>query len=620
MAVGPPRSTHGSKRARCLALPLGLLLGCGNDAHVTLRTVTVHMPRACAADSNAYATYHALGDFEPREPSNGHVLSNVGEALAEIDGFARSLVVEATESDRQWIGEGDVHANGNVDVMLLPWLRSCPLSTQVGSRTGSTLGAIGGRRVLVVGGIAAIDAGGITTRTPAATYVAHLDTGELDPASPDLRTPRMQASATPFGTGGVVAGGIDATGGNPLDSAEVYAPEVNGFDQQHPILLSTPRANHGAVVLATGETLLVGGIGINGRLLNSMEIVDPVARTVRGQNVATLAVARQAPTVLRLASSEILVVGGRDAAGNPVSTVEWFSPDASRATKRARDLVAGTADAYVALQAGGALAVIAPPAGASADFQSVWVISADGSFGAATPIPGSLAQPILFGGAGGAPVLWTGSLWLRWQPWTGAFGAFSVLDDSVAQVSGVAAAPDPGLAMWLDVAAQTLMGLRFDVRDGYSTLGAQALLVADASNLAPDRQIAAGVEMFDPSVGLELGPGTGAFVTARTYADVTIDVDAPTGEPALVVLRDELGNELEVGGVTCPGALAAPGAPSSLHVKRTGADVEWTIPASASGKCGSVGRDARLSVGLRAPGSVARSVARNLRVTRLGPN
>jgi hypothetical protein len=513
---------------------------------------------------------------------------------------------------------GDVPSAGNVDVLLLPALESCPFTTEVGGRTKSSIGVVGGRRVLVVGGNSLPDSG---VSSPS-TYVLRLDTGEVAQVSPDLNHPRIQASVTVFGDGGLIAGGVDRDGVRA--DAEVYVPAAGGFQQQEqpPIALSQARASHGATVLVTGETLLVGGVGLDGKtVLDTMEIVDPVARTVRAENVATLAVARRSPSVLRLASGEVLVAGGFDATGNAVSKIEWFSPDVSSATKLAQDLVTGSAHAYAALEAGGAIAVIAPPTGAAADFQSVWIVGADGVLTPATPVAGLLGQPFLFGAAGGAPVLFApagsgnSGRWLRWQPYGGAFGVLGV--DIAANVGDATASPDPGLALWLDPVAGGLAGMRFDPAGEYSTLEGP-LLLKDTVNTAPDRLASAGVATFDPAVGLSLSPGASAFVTDRTYADMTVDVDAPTGEPALVVLRDELGNELEVGGRACPQALAPAGPASSLHLARKGASVAWAIAAGASGACaGGVREAARLSVGVRAPASVARSVARNLRIVRL---
>jgi hypothetical protein len=137
-----------------------------------------------------------------------------------------------------------------------------------------------------------------------------------------------------------------------------------------------------------------------------------------------------------------------------------------------------------------------------------------------------------------------------------------------------------------------------------------------------------GGASFDPAAGLTLGAGASAFVTDRTYANVTVRAGAPTGAPAMVVLRDELGAELEVGGASCPGALGSGTGPSSIEVQRKGSVVTWslssgTTPGSttttATGTCKTgVRTGARLSVGVRAPAGATASVVRDLTVTRLG--
>jgi hypothetical protein len=609
---------HRSKYALALAVAAPSFGACNKDPRVTTRSVTLHA--ACTSpvatlEPSDIALYDGLGDFEPAAgPVGGHPAGDVGDVLSEVPAATRALFVQATAGDHPFWGLGTIAGPGGVDVLMMPALASCALQAPAGdpavARDGAVMGVAGDGAVLVVGG---------GTSKPS-TWIVHLDTGLVADAVPDLGTPRLRASVTAFGAGALVAGGVNPSSpASPLALAEVYDSALGGFDQQNPIRLSEARADHGAVVLADGETLLVGGTSDGSTVLASMEIVDPVTRTVRAENVPNLAVGRRNPTVLRLASGEILVAGGLDGAGNAVPTLEWFSPDVSAASKRATDLVAGSARAYTALAAGGALAVIAPPAGAPSDFQNTWVIDADGVLEAAPPLAGALTRPVLFGAAGGAPVLWTGDRWLRWQPWAVSFGALGELDPTPAQISDVVVSPDPGLAAWLDSAAWTFAGLRFDSRSEFSDLPGP-LLLTDASELAPDRLASPGEDAFDANAAaLTLDVGASAFVTDRTYADVRVDVDV--AHRTHVVLRDATGAELEVGGAACPDG--APDAAATLEVVRKGVTVSWSLSGAAAATSGvcptTLAPGARVAVGLRgaATGGEPPSTARNLRVVRL---
>jgi hypothetical protein len=589
---------------------------------VTTRTVTAWVPAACAVDGGGFAEYYPYGDFEPPpHQQTAEYLSASGVELTGIAASTRALVVKVSESGQSWTGVGAVPDTGDVSVLVTRTFASCPLSGSVGPRTGATLAPIGGARVMLAGG----DPGpGNPTPT---TYVARLDTGEVAAVTAELPTPRTGASVTAFGDGAIVAGGTSIDDGLVLDRVDFYDAATGGFDQANPLHLDTPRSGHGAVVLASGKTLLVGGVSTDkASALDSLETLDPVTHEITEGGLGRLRTARVSPTVLRLATGAILVAGGFDVAGNPVQTLEWFAADGSPdPARQPLTLAQGGARAFFALAGGSALAVVTPPAGtpdcpvAPTCFQNVWVIDATGAPEAATRVAGTLTDPALFGGADGAPALWTGDRWLRWQPYAAAFGALDVLDDVPAHVGLTRASPDLGLAMWLDDGPGALTLLRFDTGDAYATL-LGPLLVTSPDATSPDRLAAV---QWDPATGLVLGsgtPGAAAFVADRTYADVSVDVDAPTGEPAMVVLRDEGGVELDVGGADCPGALQ-PGAPSTLHVERRGQAVAWAIGGpggSPSGSCTtSSDAGARMSVGVRAAGST-RSVAHNLVVTRLG--
>jgi hypothetical protein len=210
----------------------------------------------------------------------------------------------------------------------------------------------------------------------------------------------------------------------------------------------------------------------------------------------------------------------------------------------------------------------------------------------------------------GAPVLWTGDRWLQWQPYAGAFGEIPVLDAAPAMVGDATCSPDPGLAMWLDPGDQQLTLLRFDTRNAYSSVE-NPLLVTGPDDLSPD---GLGTVSWDIDTGLTVQPGSAAFVTDRTYADVDVAVTVATG-PAAVELRDATGALLDVPGGCLPPVTPGPG--QTLLVHRRGANVTWSLDAT-QGTCNPLpDGDARVSVGVRAEGTTP-AVVMNMIVSRVG--
>ena len=601
--------------------------GCQRSIVVIDRPVRLNTLAACPVSSDrGYGVLYAYGDFEA-STETPHVESLfLRESLTELEGLpsaTRAIVADVSQpgAGSGFLGAGRVPEAGPVDVLLLPRGMACPISTPLERRTSAAIAAIDPTHVLVAGGTTAL---GQVPRT----YMADLATGLLTALPFGLGARRVAPTITAFeatrvglASGALVAGGADPDSLAPLRTVEVYAPNVDGsvgdFVREK-IELNDARADHGAVVLSSGPsaggTLLVGGRGPTG-LLRSMEVIDPARRAFPG-GFASLEVPRLRPTVLRLASGEILVAGGEDEAGKPLPTLEWFSADATRSTKRRRDLVASKRRAFVALATGGALAVIAPDT-PDATFKSVWVISADGALEPGIPVQ-DLEFVRLFPASDGAPLLFTGRRWLRWQPW---FGAFQQLLDAPEPVPGAGgpangslAAPDPGLALWLEdrTDGSFLRAFRHGVRGPFAPVP-RPLLVKDETFLAPDRLPSRDAYRFELERGLLLGPGASAFLPDVTFAKVRIELRVTAATP-LVVLRDEAGAELEVGGPFC--ALAGT-AKESLVVTRDGPRVSYAADGGETRDCPrGVDAIARISVGLRGSSGVDSSGARNLFVRR----
>lgn len=611
---------------RALALAgagvLVALSACQREPVVIDRPVRLNTLGACpVAADKAYALLYSHGDFEPQ---TSHVeslyLRDAGRLLTGFRTDVRAVVADVSQPGQSsgFLGVSRVPGAGPIDLLLLPRGEACAVSAPIERRSGGTLAAIDDAHVLYAGGITD---GGQVPRT----YLADLAKGTVTALPFGLGARRIAPTITSFDRGSrgldrgaLVVGGTDPVGNVPLRSAEVYVPGADGAPgdfEREKIELNDARAEHAAVTLTSGATLLVGGRGPQG-LLTTLEVVEPTGRS-RIEGLGRLEVPRKNPTAIRLASGEILVAGGEDANGAPVATLEWLAPDASRATKRRRDLVASKRRMFVPLSTGGALAVIAPDA-PDATFKSVWVISADGTLEAGIPVQ-DMDFVRLFPGADGAPLFFTGRRWLRWQPW---FGAFQQLLDAPTPTVGEGgpaaaasiAAPDPGLAVWVDERPEgaVLRAFRHGVRGDFGTVP-RPLLVKDETFLAPDRLPSRDAYRFELDRGLLLGPGASAFLPDVSFSRVVVELRVTAAAP-LVVLRDETGAELEVGGAFCAGAAAAR---SSLVVTREGAKVTYAIDGDAAKECArGVSENARVYVGLRGASGAGTSGARNLFVRR----
>ncbi|WP_169927677.1 hypothetical protein [Labilithrix luteola] len=608
------------------ALLCAVATSCSKDPTFEDRTVYVYAPRACpVSQSDAFSVVYAGGDFQPsadQPPTAKLFLRDVGSVMTELPAQTRSLLFDVSQQSETaaWRGLAEVGSSGPINVLVWPSGQTCNLTRSVENRVDSTLGVFG-RGIMVAGGVTA--GGGVVPHT----FVGDLGTGIVEPLALGLGTRRSHPTITAFREPGqdgavsaLVAGGQDPDSKMPLSTAEVYVPnagqrgDIGDFERTR-IELSSPRAQHGAVVLATGETLLVGGVGNGGQPLTTMDLVDPKTRQSRSDGIALLAVARSNPIVLRLANGEILVASGTAASGALIPTLEWFAPDASRPTKRPIDLVTGRQEGFVPLEGGGALAVIAPKDDA-ADFKTVWVVSADGTLEAATPIPPNELDVVrLFEGPEGAPLLWTGKHWMRWQPWE---GAFRTIDDATSPgpSTEAIASGDKGLALWIDDRAEAgafIAGFRFATRSRFGP-APNPMLIAGPGGMAPDRladQPGGAIHFTDR--GLELGPGASAFVTDLTFADIDIELDVTT-PPPYVVLRGDDAEELEVGGVACA---FGQNATRSLSIQRRGAQITVRADDGEPRICPtSLDAGVRIAVGLRGASGADPTIGRNLRVIR----
>ena len=571
------------------------LCACQKSPVVDTRTVALHFSAACASPKQGYAAYYARGDFQPDTSHTAEdeaFLRDVGQGLDALPAETRALLVDVTDTpDGEWLGAADVPASGDVDVLLWPAAGTCRLTPAFAPVDRPATLALDGRRLLVVGGLS-------TDATVPVSWRVDLATGKASALPTGPRVVRAGATLTRFGDGALLAGGVRSDDPNGVvGTAEVWSATLGDFDGA-PITLGLARANHAAVELVTGETLLVGGTDDRGNVFRGPALVK-LDRTASAQGLPLLE-PRVRPTALRLASGEILVAGGQDAKGAPVGLLEVLAPD-GRALVRRLPFVARKRQAFVALDGGGALAVIAPDPTDPAEFVSVWRISSDGAPTALDPKP-ALTDPRLFRGANGGAVLFTGTRWLSFDPWAESLTAMSDGEGPSAE----AISPEPGVGVWLarDGDVARLAGRRWSIRNAFAT-ELRPLAAAALGPLTPDRSPDISGMTFDPGRGLALPEGATVMVADGRYGAVRIDVDLVSGAAPGIVLRAASGATFEVGGTDCPVGVTAP---ATLHVVRAGAYVTVAVGDALALPCPHTTTLERVAVGLRGHASVVRNL------------
>jgi hypothetical protein len=589
---------------RALLACIAVAAGCDKTETVT-RVVNLHVTAACPVPGGSYGQYVATGDYAPAARSALIPTDQPGPTIDGIPADVQSLALLATPpDDSQWLGVTLVPPSGDLDMLLLPAASACALNAKVGFADGMVFGAASAGAMIATGAV-------VNATQQPKTYLVNLDTGRVGAMQVGLHHARLHAGIAPFGDAGqvLVAAGVTASTPVPLEDAEVYDPATGDIDPKV-IDHVDARQDFAAVTLASGDVLLVGGRSAAGPVLGCERVVydaDSANWTTTTAGMPVLeSGGRTNPYALRLADGTVLVGGGFDDAGVAVPGVLFFGPDA--ATSLAPTSVpARSKHAFVALEGGGALFVTAPEAGDPSDFQRAWFVTP----GASTPIVPDVTTELddvkLFAHAGGGALLWTGKKWLVFDPWTG-FAPLAPSPASGPDAASPVAAAGPGLRAWVGLDG-TVSVWRDSARNAFATDDPYLTPASRTAMLAPD---AWPPPPFDPTLGLALQPGRTVFVADARYLDVAVDVDSSSGGPPLVVLRSP-NAEVEVGGASCP---YPPTSASHVHVERRGAFVSYSLGGPLS-PCATLASDARVAVGVRGAGGTSHAL--NFSVTRLTP-
>lgn len=616
------------------------------------RTIRAQWVPGCTPDTTTgKLDLEALGDFDPSPQT--HVVVGVADpdSTVGIPDSTRSLVLDADTAVGRFRGVGAVPESGSVSVSLWPVANACPLHSVTDNRAyphdldGVAIGySASASVVLVVGG----------STSPNSALVVDVATGtaaEVDPAV-GPRTDRIGATVTEFGDKLLVAGGLDSNGA-ANDTADVFDPVLGRFEERR-IDLEGNRANHGAVVLASGETLLVGGTDVGTSALVGLESISPETGTYRVAGLNRLKDGRTNPRVIRLTDDRVLVAGGMRSDGTPLDTLEWFSPDArerepqSPSFSDARAAGAPVVDvvdrAFVAMPGGSALAVggcelapamtTSPPrsdcvpcatsAGNGCASKDVYWITRDGSIESLPLALDTATYPtLLVAGAEGRPWLVAsspgGRRFLRFDPWLGRFTApesaptpplpgFEFADDaSNTAFESRIVGTGPGLFLWMTKNTggfPSIFGFRHGTRGPYDA-AVVPLLLANQDGVSLDRNNSGALDTEGRAVLTE--GGETLVVTDTTYANVDSAIDAGDGPPPSVVLLESHAGTAErewiYGGDKCPWPAAPPGKLPAPRLRR----IEGQVTLSQGGKgktC--AGPEGRVSIWFRSAGGGVR--------------
>ncbi len=565
-----PRRANPLGAARFVAVVSSLTwsLSCGADLETTRAEATLHQLAECPLPAE-------VSDFDLEAFGDFGAGPDVAEALSAADAGRQLTFPDTTRQIRagsvggveRFIGVSTGPGGRDLPVLLWPEARACDLSsssTYPASGGGQAVGLHPDRgMVLVAGG----DAGPSSAVVGALTFdVRRGDSTLVNAAARDvLLEPRAFATATACGDGSfLVAGGEDPllSSAAPAERDVSTTAEVFSIDQMRfsgdRIELRVPRTRHAAVVLPSGETLLVGGRDEDGGATTVLEAVSPETRVSSLGGLASLSRGRIAPIVVGLEDGRFLVVGGESSDGEPVGPIEWLSPDGSEHMATSNAIPARYDTTATSLPGGSALIVTgcAPQSdgevcapcerGCPPDdgFAAYW-IDPEGE-ARRVPLDVDAPRPRLVAASDGAPWLVTGSPdapVLRFNPWRARFDSASLRGVDAASATAPLLALDPGAFVWISEGpgGAHLQGLRSDTRRRFSRdvgLVVQTA-ITDAGwplHLAPDRAPdAPGAPRYDGRLVLDEGP---VWLTDVDFADVSLSIET-TGTPPIVHLGKE---------------------------------------------------------------------------------
>jgi WD40 repeat protein len=139
-----------------------------------------------------------------------------------------------------------------------------------------------------------------------------------------MNAPRAAHTATLLPDGRIlIAGGFRSEGRSeiPVASAELYDPERNAFYPTGE--MKEARSGHTATLLPSGQVIIIGGWGVQGRLATA-ELYDPQSGAF--SHAASMAAPRASMTATLLEDGRLLIAGGDSARNKLQVSTELYDP------------------------------------------------------------------------------------------------------------------------------------------------------------------------------------------------------------------------------------------------------------------------------------------------------
>jgi len=184
-----------------------------------------------------------------------------------------------------------------------------------------------------------------------------------------MLVPRLDHLAVSLASGDVLVAGGQNVASGWLASAEIYDASTGTFSATGSMTTTRVGVGVSATRLSTGKVLIVGGQDASGGIIPTVELYDPAAGTFAP--TGSMQVPRSGQTATLLPSGEVLVAGGQDEGSDFLASAELYDPSTgtfaaagSMTMARSGSMATALASGKVLIAGGaGAQQVCGPPCG-----------------------------------------------------------------------------------------------------------------------------------------------------------------------------------------------------------------------------------------------------------------